>query len=604
MNEKNQITLLVIITLGLVLAVNLAPYLGVFEGEAVVSDYSAVFYADGTLEETFTYKVNAEGKKFLFRFWETRLSLEENPFSHVKLIDIEAPSGTIRYVKEYSGALTLLDEATQLVKSSISNLAYRSEAGVYNPVGYEPGEYTVKYTFKFAPPLEYDDDYVHLNLKLASEHLPYKRVRVAFEDPGYILNSYPHPPTLRRSTDKNMIVFTGASGEDELLEFEFLMTKEALGTLEGVERHVEGVKDLTVEANRRYSIEVLSATGLLWIARIAGLVVPLWLYRLWSKEGQEQEYVVPRTLSFIPNKSRTPWIVNLIFKKGVSDFDEDAFYATMLNLHIQDKIKITPDEKGARVEILNDRGLDLYEIKVMSFLRSIAIDGVITPESMKEIAKRGKANAAGGEKLWGIQHSYSSLTNGTDDNIAKEYTVDGREKLIIPAILCLVYLMTMVGLFTFSVLADWVFLRAAGYAFIVLVQIIIAAIFPSTLFGYWKDDNLREKLQWDAFKNHLADFSQLDKYGPEDISMWGQWLVYGTALGVGDKVAEAMEMLEIDYAPMRMVHTYPYWFRPITTAPVYRSASSSGGKGGGFGGGGGGGFGGGGGSGGGGGGVR
>jgi uncharacterized membrane protein len=601
MNEKNQITLLVIITLGLSIAVNILPYLGVFEGDAVVSDYSAVFYADGTLEETFTYKVNVEGKKFLFRFWETKLLLGDNPYTHVRLIDIEAPSGTIRYIKEHTGTTTLLDEASPNIKSNISNLAYRSEAGAYNPIGYEPGEYTVKYTFKFVPPLEYDDDYVHLNLKLASEHLPYKNVRVAFEDPGYILNSYPHPPTLRRSTDKNMIVFTGSSGEDDLLEFEFLMTKEALGTLDGIERQVDDVKALTVDANRRYSIEYLGATGLLWVARLAGLVVPIWLYRLWRNEGMEQDFVVPRTLSFIPNKGRTPRIVNLVFKKGVSDYDEDAFYATMLNLHIRDKISVTPDEKGARVEILNDKGLDLYENKVIEFIRSISPDGVITARDMVRLAETGKSTESGGMKLYNIQAKYSELTSGTDDDIANEFTVSGRGKLAKPVVLIFGYIIAMFGIFTFSMLAEWVFLGAAGYAIVPLLQIIIAAIFPSTLFGYWKDDNLREKLQWDAFQRHLSDFSQLDKYGPEDISMWGQWLVYGTALGVGDKVAEAMEMLEIDYAPMRMVHTYPYWFRPITTARTYQSTRSSGGSGGG---GGGGGFGGGGGSGGGGGGVR
>ena len=141
MNEKNQITLLVIITLGLSVAVNLLPYLGVFEGDAVVSDYSAVFYADGTLEETFTYKINVEGKKFLFRFWETRLALGDIPYSHVELIDIEAPSGTVRYIKEHTGELTLLDVAMLSTQRDISNQAYRSEVGAYNPLGYEPGEY-------------------------------------------------------------------------------------------------------------------------------------------------------------------------------------------------------------------------------------------------------------------------------------------------------------------------------------------------------------------------------------------------------------------------------------------------------------------------------
>ncbi|MBT3284887.1 DUF2207 domain-containing protein [Candidatus Bathyarchaeota archaeon] len=603
MNERNQIGLLLIITLGLAIAINIVPVLDSFEGDAVVSDYSAVFYSDGTLEETFTYRINVEGKRFLFRFWEDRLSTIQLPSANIMLVDIEAPQGTIRYVKTYSGQLSTLDDSTADTHYQIDRLAYDNEAGAFKPGGYEIGEYTVKYTYLIKPPLEYDDEYAHLNLKLATEHLPYKKVRVAFENPGYILNSYPHPPTLRRATDGNMIVFTGSSGEDELLEFEFLMTKDALTALDGVERQVENVKGLTVDANRWYSLEFLAATGFLWVARLAGFAVPIWLYRLWSREGKEREYLVPKTLSFIPHEGRTPRIVNIVFKNSVSDYDEDAFYATMLNLHLRDKLKVTPEENGARVEILNDKGLDVYENKIIDFIRSISSDGVITPKDMKRIADNGKDSESGAKRLIGIQSKYNGLTGGSDDSVANEFTVNGHEKLFLPAIVCFVYAMAMIGLYTFSLLMEWTFLRAAGYAVVSLIQIIIAFVFPSTLFGYWKDDNLREKLQWDAFKRHLSDFSKLDRYGPEDINMWGSWLVYGTALGVGDKVAKAMGMLEIDYAPMRMVNTYPYWFMPITNAHTYHSSVRSGGRGGGFGGGGGG-FGGGGGSGGGGGGVR
>lgn len=600
MNERNQIGLLLIITLGLAFAVNIVPLLYSFEGDAVVSDYSAVFYSDGTLEETFTYKINVEGKRFLFRFWEDRLSMTQIPSAHIMLVDIEAPQGTIRYVKTYTGQLSSFDDSNADIHFQIDQLAYNNEAGAFKPGGYEIGEYTVKYTYLVKPPLEYDDEYAHLNLKLATEHLPYKKVRVAFENPGYILNSYPHPPTLRRTTEGNMIVFTGSSGEDELLEFEFLMTKDALTALDGVERRVENVKGLTVDANRWYSLEFQAATGFLWVARLAGFAVPIWLYRLWSREGKEREYVVPRTLSFIPHEGRTPRVVNLVFKNSVSDYDEDAFYATMLNLHLRDKLKVTPEENGARVEILNDQGLDAYENKIIDFIRSISSDGVITPGDMKRIADNGKDSESGARRLMGIQSKYNGLTGGSDDSLANEFTVNGHEKLFLPAFVCIGYVMAMIGLNVFSFHADWLFIVAAGYAVIPLVQFLIAAVFPSTLFGYWKDDNLREKLQWDAFKRHLSDFSQLDKYGPEDINMWGSWLVYGTALGVGDKVAKAMDMLEMDYAPMRMVRTYPYWFMPITTAHVYHSSVRSGGRGGG----GGGGFGGGGGMGGGGGGVR
>ena len=589
MNESNQIRLFLVITLGLALAINVAQPLDAFEGDAVVSDYSAVFYSDGTLEETFTYKINVEGKRFLFRFWEDQLSTSPLQNPHILLVDIEAPANTIRYVKDYAGQFSTLDETSYNTEMQINSLAYRNEAGAFRPEGYTPGEYTVKYTFKIKPPLEVDDENVHLNLKLASVHLPYEKVRVAFEDPGYIVKSYSHPPTLRKTTDMNMIVFSGTSGEDQLLEFEFLMTHGVLDILEGDQRMVQDVESLTVNANRVLWIEYMIASLSIWVMRLAGFVMPIGLYMIWNRVGKEKDYVVPRTLSVVPNKDRAAWVVNLVFKSDAADFDEDGFYATLLDLHIKEKIRISTEETEATIEILDDQGLDRYEDRVMDFLSSIAVNDVVSPQNMNEMAERGKSNSVDASRLGLIQAKYSKLTTSTDEKVAKEFTVNGKKELVMPAALCLMSSLILAGAFTVFPNANWVFFKALVYSLIPLLQVIIAALFPTTLFGYWKDDNLREKLQWDAFKAHLSDFSQLDRYGPEDINMWGRWLVYGTALGVGDKVAEAMNMLEVDYAPVRFVPTYYYWFRPITTARLYGSSrSGSGGSGGGgFGGGGG-----------------
>jgi len=589
LNESNQIRLLLVITLGLALAINVAQPLDAFEGDAVVSDYSAVFYSDGTLEETFTYKINVEGKRFLFRFWEDQLSISPLQNPHILLVDIDAPVNTIRYVKDYAGQFSTLDETSYNTEMQINSLAYRNEAGAFRPEGYTPGEYMVKYTFKIKPPLEVDDENVHLNLKLASVHLPYEKVRVAFEDPGYIVKSYSHPPTLRKTTDMNMIVFSGSSGEDQLLEFEFLMTHGVLDILEGDQRMVQDVESLTVNANRVLWIEYMIASLSIWVMRLAGFVMPIGLYMIWNRVGKEKDYVVPRTLSVVPNKDRAAWVVNLVFKSDAADFDEDGFYATLLDLHIKEKIRISTEETEATIEILDDQGLDRYEDRVMDFLSSIAVNDVVSPQNMNEMAERGKSNSVDASRLGLIQAKYSKLTTSTDEKVAKEFTVNGKKELVMPAALCLMSSLILAGAFTVSQNADWVFFKALVYSLIPLLQVIIAALFPTTLFGYWKDDNLREKLQWDAFKAHLSDFSQLDRYGPEDINMWGRWLVYGTALGVGDKVAEAMNMLEVDYAPVRFVPTYYYWFRPITTARLYGSSrSGSGGSGGGgFGGGGG-----------------
>jgi hypothetical protein len=85
----------------------------------------------------------------------------------------------------------------------------------------------------------------------------------------------------------------------------------------------------------------------------------------------------------------------------------------------------------------------------------------------------------------------------------------------------------------------------AVIALVPLLQVESALIFPTTLFGRWKGEYYREKLQWDAFTAFLSDLAMVEKYGPKDIGMWGDWLVYGTSLGCGEGVAAALKKLDI-----------------------------------------------------------
>ncbi|HMA05657.1 MAG TPA: hypothetical protein VKO45_06995 [Methanomicrobiales archaeon] len=78
-------------------------------------------------------------------------------------------------------------------------------------------------------------------------------------------------------------------------------------------------------------------------------------------------------------------------------------------------------------------------------------------------------------------------------------------------------------------------------ALLVVFQYLTALSFPSTLFGRWSRENERKKQEWDAFRNMLSDFAMIRQYAPEDLAMWGEWLVYGTALGAGENVERVMK---------------------------------------------------------------
>ena len=89
---------------------------------------------------------------------------------------------------------------------------------------------------------------------------------------------------------------------------------------------------------------------------------------------------------------------------------------------------------------------------------------------------------------------------------------------------------------------------------------------------------------WDSFARFLKSLAKINKQQVQDIAIWKEWLIYGTALGVGEQVVKAMKNLNI---AMNEV-----WFYPVlhnSMRGLYMSSSSSGhgsGFGSGFGGGG------------------
>jgi uncharacterized membrane protein len=187
-----------------------------------------------------------------------------------------------------------------------------------------------------------------------------------------------------------------------------------------------------------------------------------------------------------------------------------------------------------------------------------------------------------------LQRELSYLTRTAEPDVAKEFVENGRMK-IIP------FIMISILLLVLSIFLGFIFtnvfmllLTAAATSIILIVQSLIAFAFPSTLFGKWRGSSYREKLEWDAFKRMLSDLVQIKKYTPQDLSMWGKWLVYGTSLGVGDNVVKAMKDLGIKLEEINIASDIPLIIYPIMTASLpSQGGTGSGGFGGGFGAGGG-----------------
>ena len=558
---------------------------GINLGDVYVDSYRADVYLNGTLVEQFVYDIGASGKyKMLYRSWKMPLSAQGLNSPYVELLDVSPPQGTVPYMKDQAGKVTVLSVPGKKYAQWIGDLAENNEAGCLQPQMFSARKYRIDYRFRIHPYLECDQEFCHWNLNLADDHLPYRQVSVYIHDPENLLVSlFPHPKMdFRRVGDAWVIV--GRSPKDEIIELEMLLRSNASQNIDGFPRQVPDVKGKTLSAQG-------SDYNLLLPLQALILFFPVALLAVYYRFGREKRYTVPKTLSYIPSK-RKPWLVNLVFKGDAFDFDKDGFYATLLDLHRRNIVEID-SVTGTRVKLLlpEEIGEDDYEHNVLDFLKSNSIKGVFNARAFEDSIKNLQ-KSSNTSRLQEMHKAMDGLLRYSNQDAACEF-VAGRslrcfggihfqpKYLIFVLYFALFFFASLGG---FSILSNPLVVALL----ILLVQSSVVAFAPSALFGRWKQDYYKEKLEWDAFRNFLSDFAMIKNYAPEDLALWKEWLVYGTALGVGDKVADAMADLNIHIPEAVAVQSMHTHFNNAYSDSSPQS-SGSGGSGGGFGGGGGGG---------------
>ena len=345
MGETKQLAVLVIATLvigiiGIILVVTVTP---LFEGDLTVSSYGATLYQNGTLHEQYSYNVGTSGEyRMLFRSWEAPLVFNSINSSSIQLVSIDAPAGTVGYAKDDQGNVFVTDSASpESLKSEIGSLADTDEIGIFNPEYFAAGTYTVGYTYVVHPPVEYDTANDHLNLLLAgSSHIPYHSVQITVPADN-VVQVYAYPPTLITEKTGDTWVLTGPAAADENVAVELLTTPGGLSQIPGFRSEVAGLAGSTAWGNFWYNLPYWIAWILKYLGEAAVLVVPFLFIVIYNRYGREKSFTVPAYLSTIPNPALRPWQVNLLFKDAAMEFDEDGFYATLLDMHRRKIIAMT-----------------------------------------------------------------------------------------------------------------------------------------------------------------------------------------------------------------------------------------------------------------------
>ena len=107
--------------------------------------------------------------------------------------------------------------------------------------------------------------------------------------------------------------------------------------------------------------------------------------------------------------------------------------------------------------------------------------------------KDARVNSLAEEKALLYQKSFADVTTRADTTIAYEYMVDGRDHIspliAIGAVSCAITFMLALILPAQSASM----IPAVVLMIIAVIQLVIAWVAPSTLFGHWKEDHYKDK---------------------------------------------------------------------------------------------------------------
>ncbi len=535
-----------------------------------IVDYEAHLTPGGILYENYTYSINSDGAlHMLYRHWSTPLYYGPLRDEGIYLLNVSYRgnlSHVIPYVKTHYSGVYILNNASYSSGDVdyIARKAWKSEAGIYVPTGIPAGKYTVSYVFLLYPVLEKHGDYYHLPLDLGIGHNTYLHSRISmpagFNPQG--------PPYLSAERKGENVVYTGRIYGGFTLVFDLLFTN-ASGFPHYSVRNVDyDIPSYVSRAHMYESIRYYIAYTMFLVPYYIVVFMPVAYLLIYLLFGRDHARPIEEEV-MTPPERRSPWVVNYIFKnQGIRVDYRETIIATLLNMHRKGIIEIS--KGGREVRVLNENpegGLEDYEQQVLDFIKNNSRGGVMDLSAEKVKSKD-------------ILRIEPELENKTFDQFI--YLPDKR---IGYTFLFIVAYVLLVGVFIivcipYALYIIWGTTLLIPY----LIQIFAIWKFPEVL-GRWKDDYYTEKLRWDKFREFLSDEEKLRMHYREFSSYLDDWLIYGYALGVGDKVRTVLNAPGIEYH-LAQVAEDMYMYVPTVFVPPPSSTSGGGGFAGGFGGGG------------------
>jgi len=244
----------------------------------------------------------------------------------------------------------------------------------------------------------------------------------------------------------------------------------------------------------------------------------VWLF--FGKEDSSPD--IPERLSMYPNK-RKAWEVAAFFNHPLGGKNPNIVPTLLTDFYTRKIIDIQMKGKDLYIKISNYSGiLDRIETDFMQFLKEVE-----KHSSKQEGYFKVKISELKFSLRQEISVIYSAMMSMVD-LLGKEYF---RGKGIA------IFLFVMSAEMFLGMLINPI-VSIMCFAFLFLIIIVPKM---NLVLIKFKGDNYKEYLEWQAFKKFLSS-SSLNLHGYKGTIVWGEFLVYATALGTAKRVLKEMKV--------------------------------------------------------------
>ena len=340
----------------------------------------------------------------------------------------------------------------------------------------------------------------------------------------------------------------------EYVESRMLLTKGAYGATEkdtsltsiDVQNEEQAWYDAyTREQNLRLAVTILD-----YILAVAAVVFGVfYLIRLKKKNAPLELPNAPIYYREIPEGYTGGEVSPLYFYYSNENYIDESISATMLELVRLGYITIAPDEKkkNALITVLKkdeEDALRTHQKLVVEML--LAVKPMGTSFTMKEFEKYGKEHS---EKMLKLVESYKAAIRNKSQrdgdyrkgNPAREKAQSFSIKMVGAGVAVVV----LSGFASFLVSAGMFFFGAG-----LIIGGMIPYLFskkvkaPLTLTGQKEYDKLH------ALAKFMQEFSAMDEHEIPELVLWEDYMIFATAMGIADKVAEQLEIAYPEFKAM------------------------------------------------------